>query len=90
MTGHFTGTFFKSTAKGRARMLGIRGWIKNNSDGEIEAVLEGSKEDVEALIAFLNNGPNGAQIYDLQVEWKEPARNFQSFDIVHGDFTGTV
>lgn len=87
LTGNFAGTFFKSTAKGRAKLLNIQGWIKNTSEGEIEAVLEGQKEQVEVLIRFLENAPNGAQIYDMQVDWKEPLGEFRSFEILHDDFT---
>jgi acylphosphatase len=46
--------------------------VRNNPDGSLEAELEGARERVESLIAWLGRGPHGADIDAVAVDWQEP------------------
>jgi len=65
-----------------ARRLDVNGWIRNLSDGRVEAVFEGEKEDVEKVIDFCKRGPPGAYVSDLDVKWENWTGEFHGFGIV--------
>ena len=66
------GVFFRSETADRARSLGVTGWVRNLSDGRVEAVFEGEQERVESLLRWCGKGPPDAQVADVTVEWEEP------------------
>ena len=70
--GHVQGVFFRETTRRRALAAGVAGWVRNNPDGSVEAVLEGEREEVEALVAFAREGPRGARVEWVDVESEEP------------------
>ena len=51
---------------------GITGWVHNRPDGSVEAVLEGERDAVERLVAFLREGPRGARVDWVDVASEEP------------------
>jgi acylphosphatase len=50
----------------------VTGWACNRSDGAVEAVLEGSPEDVERVVRFCRTGPPRAEVDDVDVSEEEP------------------
>lgn len=72
MTGRVQGVFFRGETQRRARSLGVDGWIANAPDGAVEAVFEGRRQQVEALVSWCHRGPAGARVDDVDVEWNEP------------------
>lgn len=56
----------------RAMRLGVKGWVKNTSDGKVEAVLEGPKENIEQILEFCKTGPPGVKVENLEVKWEGP------------------
>ena len=67
VTGRVQGVFFRVTCAREARARGVAGWIRNREDGAVEAVFEGEREDVEALVAFCRLGPRGADVERVDV-----------------------
>jgi acylphosphatase len=66
------GVFFRSDTRRRAGSLGLAGWVRNLSDGSVEAVFEGERERVESMVEWCGRGPSGAHVKDVQVAWEEP------------------
>jgi acylphosphatase len=66
------GVFFRSETRHRAASLGLAGWVRNNSDGSVEAVFEGERERVESMVEWSRRGPSGAHVKDVDVAWEEP------------------
>ncbi len=77
--GRVQGVWFRETARRRAESLGVRGWVRNNPDGTVEAELEGDAEDVAVLVAWFEHGPPDARVERLVVEELRPtgAAGFQ-------------
>jgi len=50
-----------------ARKLGIDGWIRNRSDGSVEALASGSTKSVEAFVAVCMRGPPGARVKNVDL-----------------------
>jgi acylphosphatase len=80
ISGRVQGIGFRYATRERARSRGVAGWVRNNSDGTVDAVFEGSPEAVEALIAWCRRGPSGARVDDVKVELEAPngERGFQA------------
>jgi acylphosphatase len=45
----------------------VAGWVRNRPDGTVEAVFEGSREDVDAVVDFCGTGPRGADVERVDV-----------------------
>jgi len=65
ITGRVQGVSFRAWTRERAQELSISGWVRNRSDGSVEALLSGTSEAVETLIAALNEGPPSAEVIDV-------------------------
>ncbi len=79
-SGHVQGVFFRETARRRALALGVAGWIRNNSDGSVEAAFEGAEDAVERLVEFCREGPRGARVEWVDVIAEEP-EGLSGFDV---------
>jgi acylphosphatase len=67
VTGRVQGVFFRASCARRASDLGLAGWVRNRSDGAVEATFEGDTLAVEALVAWCRQGPPGAAVVDVDV-----------------------
>ena len=79
--GRVQGVFFRANAKKRADELGVHGWIRNLQNGAVEAVFEGKKENIEALIEWCRKNQPYAAVDDVEIEWKEFRKEFNKFKI---------
>jgi acylphosphatase len=70
--GRVQGVWFRESARERADELGVAGWVRNNTDGAVEAELEGDSRDVGALVAWFRRGPSRARVDSLDVDELAP------------------
>jgi len=84
VSGRVQGVFFRSETQDEAIRQGVTGWVRNLSDGRVEAVFEGEKERVDKLIEFCKKGPPGARVKNVNVTWKDYTGEFKSFSIRYG------
>jgi len=80
VTGRVQGVGYRFSTRDEANRLGINGWVRNLSDGRVEALFEGSKAAVEEMINWCRQGPRGAVVKDVAVEYEEP-EGLQGFEI---------
>ena len=71
-SGHVQGVFFRAFTEENARRLGIKGWVKNLPTGEVEAVFEGPRKDVEKLIYLCRYKHPYARVDDVKIYYEEP------------------
>jgi acylphosphatase len=72
VSGRVQGVFFRETARRRAESSRVAGWVRNNSDGSVEAVFEGEPKAVERLVDWCREGPRGARVEWVDVVSEEP------------------
>ena len=72
VSGDVQGVFFRDTTQREAESRGVAGWVSNRSDGTVEAVFEGSDDDVEAMLAFCREGSRSAEVESVEVSEEEP------------------
>jgi acylphosphatase len=78
--GRVQGVFFRGAARERARAHDVTGWVRNRSDGAVEAVLEGSPDNVRRVVRFFETGPPRAEVEDVEVQDEEP-EGLAGFDV---------
>jgi acylphosphatase len=80
--GRVQGVGFRWSMQREARKLGLSGWVRNMPDGTVEAVVEGERERVEALIGWAYQGPPLARVTRIEVKWGIP-KGERGFRILH-------
>jgi acylphosphatase len=78
--GRVQGVFFRDTARQKARELGVSGWVRNRSDGTVEAVVEGEPHAVQEMLQELRAGPPRAHVDRVDVT-EEPPEGLSGFQI---------
>ncbi len=78
--GRVQGVFFRDSTRERARELSLGGWVRNCSDGSVEAVLEGPAAAVERMLPFLHDGPPRASVEYVDVH-DEPPEGLREFEV---------
>ena len=78
--GSVQGVFFRDSTRRKAQSRGVAGWVRNCSDGTVEARFEGEPDAVEALVDHAREGPRGAQVERVDVEDVEP-EGLQGFEV---------
>lgn len=80
VSGVVQGVFFRSATHRMARDLGLDGWVRNLSDGRVEAVFEGPADDVDAAVDWCHHGPDRAVVDEVEVV-EEPTAEVRGFDV---------
>lgn len=78
--GTVQGVGFRWTAESVAISLGITGWVRNCPDGNVEAICEGKKEDIDTFIQKMKS-EMGHYIRSSNVNWQEATGEFDAFGI---------
>jgi len=65
-----------------AKLLGVKGFVRNLNDGRVEVVAEGDEESLRQLLEELRIGPAGAYVEELKVTWEKPTGGFNDFKII--------
>jgi acylphosphatase len=68
VSGRVQGVFFRASAARKAAELGVTGHARNLPDGTVEVLACGEPGAVDALCAWLNQGPPAARVDAVQVE----------------------
>lgn len=79
--GKVQGVYFRDTTRKRAEEQGVEGWVRNLSDGRVEAVFQGDRDDVEAMIDLCREGPPRARVDGVEVDWGEGDEDLAGFRI---------
>lgn len=80
VSGRVQGVFFRENTRRKAIELGLKGYVKNLPDGNVEIVAEGNENKINEFIEFIKKGPGIARIQGIKIMHKEP-ENFKGFEI---------
>jgi len=72
--GRVQGVFYRRSAEEKANDIGLSGWVRNMSDGSVEAFACGTREQIEAFAKWCQAGPSGARVDSVDVEWRDEAQ----------------
>ena len=79
--GRVQGVYYRASMLQEAQQLQLTGWVTNCPDGSVEAVAEGGKAKLDALIAWCHQGPPGARVAGVDAQWQRPENSFVGFTI---------
>jgi acylphosphatase len=72
VSGAVQGVFFREATRRAALRHDVSGWVRNTSDGSVEAVFEGDATGVERMIDFCRVGPPSARVDDVDIAEEQP------------------
>lgn len=81
ISGHVQGVFFRASTQRQASICGVKGWVRNLPDGQVEALFEGDQAAVERVLAWCRTGPANAYVSDVDVRYEAYRGEFTSFSV---------
>jgi acylphosphatase len=79
--GRVQGVGFRHFTYKTALRLGLTGWVRNLPDGAVEAVAEGTQEQVEEWLAALKEGPPASRVEGLTIRRGGNNEAFDRFEV---------
>lgn len=79
--GRVQGVGFRWFVEREAHMLGIAGWVRNNHDGSVEVLAQGTRDQLSGLHGRLREGPRAARVDAVEVSDASAVDGLSSFRI---------
>ncbi|MBN2143992.1 MAG: acylphosphatase [Candidatus Aureabacteria bacterium] len=79
--GIVQGVCFRYFVLEKARNLQVTGWVRNCTDGTVEAVIQGTQMDVDAMLDHIQKGPPMAQVENMDISRGKPVPLLRTFEI---------
>ena len=73
VTGRVQGVWFRGWTQDEATRRGLRGWVRNEADGSVRALIAGPEAAVRAMLGALHEGPDAARVDRVEAESVEDA-----------------
>ena len=82
ITGKVQGVGFRYFVLRQAQELGITGWVSNKPNGDVEALVQVEKADLEEFVAKVKEGPSFSRVEDVSLNWLNKAEQYFGFEIL--------
>ncbi len=79
--GRVQGVGFRWFVEREAHVLGIAGWVRNNHDGSVEVLAQGTRDQLLGLHSRLREGPRAARVDAVEVSDAQTVNGLSSFRI---------
>ena len=79
--GYVQGVFYRASTHDMAVRLGLKGWVRNLPDGNVEALFEGSLDNIHKAIEWCREGPTGARVLKVEKQWMDYIGDIEGFEI---------
>ena len=83
ISGRVQGVFYRAGTRDMAEQLGLTGWVKNTSDGRVEAIFEGEEFAVKDMVTWCHQGPRFSDVSNVTVDYTKFLREFKEFSITY-------
>lgn len=83
ISGRVQGVWFRVETQKAARQYGVYGWVRNMTDGRVEAVFEGTREQVEAMLKWCQKGAPLSRVDQVEKTDEAFTGEFDSFEITY-------
>jgi acylphosphatase len=72
VSGRVQGVWYRESCRQEANAAGVSGWVRNNADGTVEAVVEGESDAVARVVSWMRKGPRLAVVTGVDVRAEPP------------------
>jgi acylphosphatase len=79
--GFVQGVGYRDYVSRVAARFGLKGYVRNASDGSVETEAEGERRDLEMFLDDLSRGPRFAEVRDVEVAWDAYRGDFSQWDL---------
>ena len=83
--GKVQGVGFRYWLYEKAIKKNIRGWVKNSTTGEVEALLIGTNDDVNEIVRQCKKGPHSSNVTQVKIQDYKQEYPKKSFDILNSN-----
>ena len=80
VSGKVQGVFFRASTKEQADFFGLKGFVKNEANGDVYIEAEGEDAQLQEFLKWCGRGPSRARVDNLQVE-ESALKNFKDFRV---------
>ena len=80
--GKVQGVWFRASTRDEALMLGLRGYARNLSNGDVEVLAVGDADAIDRLAVWLQQGPPMARVDALQRFASDEITDTQGFEVL--------
>ena len=81
MQGRVQAVGFRAFVQQNSMQIGVTGWVRNVGYNTVEAVAEGTKEQIEDFLRIVKRGPVASRVEDWREEWEQVTGEFVSFRV---------
>lgn len=78
--GQVQGVGYRAATVRRGHLLGVRGWVQNAPDGSVEAMLQGTPDQIDRMLEWMGKGPPHAVVREITHQPEYIERRFQRFE----------
>ena len=78
--GRVQGVYFRDSMRREAHRLCISGWVKNCTDGTVEAAVQGASADIDRIVRWAHHGPAFAHVERVEIE--PDHHSYTGFEII--------
>ena len=82
ISGDVQGVYYRVSCKEYAIGVGVKGWVRNLDNGNVEALAQGEKEKIERFLEWCKKGPPQAKVEEIKITWQEANGPFNGFSVI--------
>jgi acylphosphatase len=79
--GRVQGVGYRMSTQIAAQKIGLTGWVRNLSDGQVEIVAEGHLIQLKQFVDWAWQGPRFAEVLDIKINEQPVSGEFETFEI---------
>jgi acylphosphatase len=79
--GQVQGVGFRYFVVQKAQSLGLRGYARNEGNGDVEVLAQGTRPALERLLSLLGQGPSAADVGEVTPVWRQPTEHLSGFRV---------
>ncbi len=79
--GRVQGVFYRASTRDKAIELGLRGFVRNELNGDVFVCAQGSDDKIDQLVHWCRSGPPLAQVSNVELVWVDIEEVYSSFSV---------
>jgi len=79
--GRVQGVGFRAFVQQIAYSIGVTGWVRNVGYDTVEAMVEGTKAQIDQFLQMVKRGPSVSRVDESREDWEQATGEFRSFGV---------